>query len=118
MDIPFCEKNEIKSKYFIKNFLHFKSGKYYISLNWITKKVMKFISVEKHCPACEINYGLCSCEENFIGKAKYNMAIRWGKHNNPTNDSKPTKHLNKNIQHSYNWTILPNASEHTKTRKT
>ena len=77
MDIPFCEKNEIKSKYFIKNFLHFKSGKYYISLNWITKKVMKFISVEKHCPACEINYGLCSYEENFIGKAKCNMAIRW-----------------------------------------
>ena len=46
------------------------------------------------------------------------MAIRWGKHNNLTNDSKPTKHLNKNIQHSYNWTILPNAAEHTKTRKT
>ena len=28
------------------------------------------------------------------------------------------KHLNKNIQHSYNWTILANGSKITRTRKT
>ena len=40
-----------------------------------------------------------------------------GKHNNPTHDSEPAKHLNKNIQHSYNWTILANACKHTRPRK-
>ena len=45
------------------------------------------------------------------------MATRWGERNNTTHESGPAKHLSKNIQHSYNWTILANASKHTRTRK-
>ena len=45
------------------------------------------------------------------------MATRWGEHNNPTHDSEPAKHLSNNIHHSYNWSILANASKYTRTRK-
>ena len=45
------------------------------------------------------------------------MVNRWGEHDNPTHDSEHVKDLNKNIQLSYNWTILTNASTHTRTRK-
>ena len=45
------------------------------------------------------------------------MVSRWGEHNNPTLDSEHAKGLNKNIKLSYNWTILANASKHTRTRK-
>lgn len=40
------------------------------------------------------------------------MTTRLGEHNNPTYDSEPAKHLNKNIQHSYSWKILAKASKH------
>ena len=37
-DIPFCKKNENKSKDFIKKFHHFTPDKYLFSIKWITKK--------------------------------------------------------------------------------
>ena len=40
------------------------------------------------------------------------MTTRLGEQNNPTYDSEPAKYSNKNIQHSYNWKILANASKH------
>ena len=39
INIPFCDKNENKSKDFVKKFNHFTNGKYCISISWITKKV-------------------------------------------------------------------------------
>ena len=45
------------------------------------------------------------------------METRRREHNNYIHDSEPSKHLNKSIQHSYNWAILANASKHTGTRK-
>ena len=119
IDIPFCEKNENKSKDFIKKFHHFTNGKYRISIKWITKKVKSLFPLKDKniYPACKIYHGLCSCQENYIDESKRNMATRWGEHNNPTHDSQPAKHLSKNIHHSYNWSILANASKYTRTRK-
>lgn len=56
-------------------------------------------------PVYKIFHGLCS-------ESKCNMTTRLGEHNNPTYDSEPAKHLNKNIQHSYSWKILAKASKH------
>ena len=53
----------------------------------------------------------------FIGESKRNMVIRQGELGNPTHGSRPAKHSNKNIQHSYYWKILANASKHTRKRK-
>ena len=89
------------------------------SINWITKKVKSLFPL-KHkniYQSCKICYGLCSCKENYIGKPKRNMAIKWGEHNKPTHDSWSKKHLKKSIQNRYYWKILANASTHTRTRK-
>ena len=59
---------------------------------------------------------LCSCTGNYIGESKRNVATRWGEPNNPTHNSETAKHLNKNIQHTYNWKILASASKRTSTR--
>lgn len=64
-------------------------------------------------PVYKIFHGLCSestCNEWC--ESKCNMTTRLGEHNNPTYDSEPAKHLNKNIQHSYSWKILAKASKH------
>ena len=52
--IPFCEKNENKSKEFSKNFQHFTKAKYCISINWITKKVKSLFPLKVIYPACKI----------------------------------------------------------------
>ena len=52
-----------------------------------------------------------------MSESKRTTATRWGLHNNRTHDSEPEKHLNKNIWHSYNWTILANDSNNTRKRK-
>ena len=67
-------------------------------------------------PAWRICYGLSFCKGNYICESKNNTTTRWGQHNNHNQDSKTVKHLNKNIQHSYNQTILVNAFNHTRTR--
>ena len=56
--------------------------------------------------------------ESYIGKSKLNTGTRWGEHNNPTHNSEPAKHLDKNIQHSYYWVLLVNASEYIKQERT
>lgn len=39
---------------------------------------------------------LGTCNENYIGESKRQMAIRWKEYNNLAQDSEPTKHLYKN----------------------
>ena len=99
IDIPSCEKNEKKkSKDFIKKFHHFTNGKYHVLIYWITKKVKSLFPFKNKniYPDCKINDVLCSCVGNCVGESKRNMATRLG------------EFLYKNIQHSYNWTILAN----------
>lgn len=86
-------KNKFKD--FIKKFHPFTNGKYYISINWITKRVKKLFPLKDKntYPTCKIYHGLCFCKENYIGESKYNMVTRWGEHNNPTDDSEPAKYL-------------------------
>ena len=108
IDIPFCEKNESKSKDFIKKFHHFTNGKYRISIKWITKKVKSLFPLKDKniYPACKIYQGLCSCKENYVGESKRNMANRWGEHNNPTHDSEPAKHLQSIFLTGQFWLML------------
>ena len=45
------------------------------------------------------------------------MKTRQEDHDKPTRDSEAVRHLNENIQHSYNWKILLNASKHKSPKK-
>ena len=67
-DILFCEKNENKSKGFIKIFYHFKNAIYSISINWITKKVKSLFPLkDKNIhPPCKIYHGLCLVRRTVV----------------------------------------------------
>lgn len=78
----------------------------------------KFISIKRQKPLSSLQD--LSWIMFLYGKLnlwiKRNVA-RWGKPNNPTQNSESANFLNKNIQHSCNWKIFANASKYTRTRK-
>ena len=47
----------------------------------------------------------------------YEESEELGEQNKLTHNSKPAKHLNKNIKHNYNWKIFANAYNHKRTTK-
>lgn len=87
IDVPFCEKNEDKSKDSNKNFYQLKS----FAFQCITKKVKRLFPLKDKnvYPTCKIYHRLCSCKQNYIGELKRNLATRQGEHNYPTCDSEP-----------------------------
>ena len=119
IEIPFCERNENKSKDFLRKFHDFTNSKYRISIKWITKKVKGFFPLKDKnmYPSCKIYEGICICNENYMGETKRNTITRWSEHNNPTKDSEPAEHLKRNIDHFFAWNIIANASKYTQTRK-
>ena len=119
IEIPFCERNENKSKDFIRKFHEFTDSKFKISIKWITKKVKSFFPLKDKnmYPSCKVYQGVCTCTENYIGETERNTVTRWREHNNPTHDSEPAKHLRNNLSHSFNWLIIASASKNKRTRK-
>ena len=53
-----------------------------------------------------IHKGYCTCSSRYIGETKRDAEVRWNKHNNPTNSSEPSRHLQSNINHSFTWTVI------------
>jgi len=119
IEIPFCEKNENKSKDFIRKFHDFTNGKYRLSIKWITKKVQSFFPLKDKniYPSCKIYEGICCCKENYIGETERNTGTRWNEHNNPTHSSEPAEHLKWNRRHWFIWKIIANAPKNTRTRR-
>ena len=79
LEIPYCEKDEIASKRFIKKFHQFTGDKYDIAVKWLAKKVKSLFPL-KDCnlhPSCKIYKGVCSCGETYIGETIRNVEERW-----------------------------------------
>ena len=53
----------------------------------------------------------------YIGETIRNVEIRWAEHNDPRKKSEPARHLNKNIEHEFNWRVLMTASKYQQLRK-
>ena len=53
-EIPYCDKNEVASKQFIKNFNKFTNDKYDIRIKWLTRKMKTLFKLKDPCihPAC------------------------------------------------------------------
>ena len=61
--------------------------------------------------------GKCSCGEEYIRETERNVGKRWSEHNNPTERTKPARHLSNNIGHLFAWEILMPAPKDKRTRK-
>ena len=60
--------------------------------------------------------GFVNVGEGYIGETKKGTIKRWSKYDNPTKGSKPTKCLNRHINHVFTWKTLRRASKKTDIR--
>ena len=118
LEIPFCLKNEISSKHFIKKFDKFTSNTFDVRIKWLMQKVKNLFRVKDTSlhQACKIYKGVCSCGESYIGETVRNVELRWGEHN-PTKVSNPSKHIKDNVDHTFHRSVLARAPTNTFQRK-
>ena len=67
-EIPFCVKNEITSKQFIKKFNYFTNYKFDVRIKWLTRKIRTLFQLKDKSlhPACKIYEGKCVCGEKYV----------------------------------------------------
>ena len=118
MEIPFCLKNEISSKHFIKKFDKFTNNTFDVRIKWLTQKVKNLFRVKDKSlhQACKIYKGVCSCGKSYIGETVRNIEVHWGELNNPTKLSNPSKHIKENVD-TFHWLVLARAPTNTFQKK-
>ena len=52
---------------------------------------------------------ICSCESTYVGESKHNAGVRFLEHNHPSGKPEPSKHLNQNTNHMFNWPVICSA---------
>ena len=118
--LPYCEKNEAKSKDFIKKFHQFTNNSYRIAISWKTRKISSLFSLKDKnlYPSYKIYYGKCKhCGEDYVGETERNCLTRWREHNDPTHKSEPARHINSHVEHEFEWSIICHASDKKHLRK-
>ena len=117
--LPYCEKNEAKSRDFIKKFHKFTNNQFRLAISWNTRKLSSLFRLKDKnlYPACKIYYGKCQCGEDYVGETIRNTATHWSKHNNPTHKSELARHIKNHIGHLFDWFILSNAPSNSQIRK-
>ena len=110
-EIPYCDKNEVACKQFIKKFNKLTYGKYDNRIKWLTRKMKTLFKLKDPCihPACKFYRRVCTCGEAYIGEIIRNVETRWKERNIPSNKSNPSKHINTHIDHIFTWSIICNA---------
>ena len=119
LKLPYCEKNETKSKDFIKKFHKFTNNQFRLAISWNTRKLSSLFRLKDKnlYPACKIYYGKCQCGEDYVGETIRNTTTSWSEHNNPTHKSDPAQHIKNHIGHLFDWSILCNAPSNNQIRK-
>ena len=111
--------NEQQSKNFINKFNTLANENYKLIIRWKTRNLRSLFPI-KDCvlhPACKVYKGVCSCGATYVGETKRNVEVRFAEHNHPNGKSEPSKHIVKNVTHSFNWSILCSAPTKDRTRK-
>ena len=118
IEVPYCKKNET-SKWFVKKFHEVTNDWHEIKIKWITKKLRSLFCLKSKNPhpACTIYEGVCTCKENYIGEAKWNVEIWWDERSDINKISEPSRHLKSNPMHAFTWKVLMTASINDRVRK-
>ena len=109
LEIPYCESNEKVSKTFMSKFHKFTDDKYTLCIKWKTRKIRSLFPLKSRnpYPSNVIYEGKCAdCEVTYIGETRRNAIVRWAEHSDPTHKSEPARHINRNIEHEFTWTIV------------
>ena len=117
MQIPFLEVNEKGSKKFLNKFYNFSNEKFKLVIRRKTRNLKSLFPLKDkdlHF-TCKICKG--SCESTYVGETNRNVEVRYSEHNHPSGKSEPSKHLNQNINHMFNWSVICSAPKIDRTRK-
>ena len=119
VEIPFCESNEKTVKRLLQKINSFTDDEFEVAVKWKTRKVSSLFNLKcrNPHPSCKIYEGTCSCGVKYIGETNRNVETRWAEHNDPRKKSEPSRHLNKNIDHTFDWIILMTAPKYEQQRK-
>ena len=79
LKLPYCEKNEAKSKDVIRKIHKFTNNQFRLAISWNSRKLsFLFRLKDKNLyPECKIYYGKCQCGEDYIGETIRTTATRW-----------------------------------------
>ena len=68
LKLPFCEKNEAKSKDFITKFHKFINNQFRLAISWNTRKLSSLFRLKDKnlYPVCKIYYGKCQCGKDYV----------------------------------------------------
>ena len=119
VSIPYRDKNENLSEECIEKFHHLTDNKFILVIKWNTKKIrslFKLKSKNPH-PSCKIYFGRCSCGETYIDETARDVESRWGEHNSLKGNSEPSVHLQENLDHVFDWSIILPAPTKSRKRK-
>ena len=88
-------------------------------VTWKTRNIRSLFPLKdkNDYKSCVTYKGDCSCGSCYIGETNRNVEVIWNKQNNSTKISEPPKHLLRNINHRFAWTVISNAPKNAKTRK-
>ena len=112
--LPFCPKNEEISKTFVHRLEVFTQQKFMFKIIWNTRNIRSLFPLKDRVEhrSCVIYEGECSCGDKYIGETNRIAQIRWNEHNTPSTDgSDPSRHLNTNQDHSFQWRIVTRAPQ-------
>ena len=117
--MPYCEKNEAKSKIFIRKFHKFTNNQSRLAISWNTRKLNSLFRLKekKLYPAFKICYGKCQYGKDYVGETIRNTATRWSEDNNPYHKPEPAWHIKNHIGHLFDWSILCNTPSISQIRK-
>ena len=111
IEIPYCNKNEVASKQFIKKFNKCTNDKYNIRIKWLTREMKTFFKLKDLCihPASKVYKGVCICGETDIRETIGNVETRWKEHNRRSDESNPAQHINSHLDHMFTLSIICDA---------
>ena len=120
IEVPYCVKNESMANHFLRKLQIFTQSKYDFLIVWKTRKVIQLFPLKDKnpYPSLKIYHGECNqCNAVYIGETHRNVKTRWMEHENPDKDSEPSRHIKRNINHTFKWKILCNAPKKLRERQ-
>ena len=115
----FCRSNEHYALKFIRKLEGFTKEKYSFAIIWKTRNIRSLFNLNnKSSHISSVTYeGKCNRGEDYIGKTRQNVTIRWIKQSGIGKISEPTKHLYQFPEHRFYWKIISRVPNKVRQRK-
>ena len=119
ISLPYSPKNETFAKGLITKLDHSTNELCIFRIIWRTRNIKSLFSVKDKVEHVSnvVYIGKCSCGDEYIGETDRNVEIRWKEHGNASHNSNPSRHLNKNITHKFEWKVIKYAPRNNIKRK-